>query len=521
MSANQTPGTPNILFIQVDQLAARYLSFYGHRSVKTPNLDRLAARGMVFENAYCNYPLCSPSRASMMTGRLPFAIDQWDNGAEFHAELPTFAHYLNAAGYSTTLCGKMHFVGPDQLHGFQERLLTDIYPSDFAWTTDWEHVFRPGGGIRVRNAVEAGTCIRSLQMDYDEEVEHQARQKLFDIVRTPDRRPFLLTVSFSHPHPPYVAPEDFWDLYADDDIDPPDIGAIPPEYLDPFNRLRWEMMGHQFYDISDENVRNARRAYFAMISYVDERIGRVLEALDATGMTDETIIVFTSDHGEMLGERGMWLKDNFLEDSVRVPLVFAGPGIDAGRNPDIVSLVDLLPTFLDFAGGIIEPVEPVDGRSLKPACAGAQTNPDGQAIIDFAGGGHDKVARAIRFGSYKYVAAHELPPQLFDLAADPQERRDLICDPAHAEAAAEGARRIAASWDPDDLTYRVRLSQKRRLFIQAQADASDSAPNWSAEIRRGDAERFVRGRASAFFAKARFRFPPVAGVEPNRDGTID
>jgi choline-sulfatase len=507
-------GKPNILFIQVDQLAARYLAGYGHPAVKSPNIDRLMARSAVFDAAYCNYPLCSPSRASMLTGRLPFAIDQWDNGAEFYAELPTIAHYLTASGYRTTLCGKMHFVGPDQLHGFEERLLTDIYPSDFAWATDWAHVFRPGGGIRIRNVVEAGHCVRSLQMDYDEEVEHHARQAVFDFARAPEGKPFFLTVSFSHPHPPYVAPKAFWDLYDDADIDMPSVPPMGPDELDPFNRLRWEMMGHQHYELTGEQVRAARRAYFANITYVDQRIGGVLDALDEAGLTDGTYIVFASDHGELLGERGMWLKDNFLEDSVRIPLAIAGPSIEPRRVSDIVSLVDLAPTLLDLSGNAVAPVERLDGRSLVPLLDGRQPDRDGMAFIDFAGGGHDRVARALRRGHCKYVHADGLPPLLYDLSKDPDELTNRAEDPAYAEIRAAMASILDASWDPKALNERVAVSQKRRLFIQAAAETSGRYPNWSAEVRHGDADRFVRGRASSFYAKARFRFPFVTSEEP-------
>jgi choline-sulfatase len=454
----------------------------------------------------------------MHAGRLPFSIGQWDNGAEFFAEIPTFAHYLTAAGYDTTLCGKMHFVGPDQLHGYERRLVTDIYPSDFAWTTDWEHVFRPGGGIRIRNVVEAGWCVRSLQMDFDEEVEHLARQALFDHARTPDAKPFFLTVSFSHPHPPYVAPKAFWDLYSDDEIDMPTVPTMAREKLDPFNSARWEMMGHQHYDLTEEQTRSARHAYYAMITYVDALIGRVLDALEESGLAENTVVVFASDHGEMLGERGMWLKDNFLEDSVRVPLMIAGPGILPRRSAEVVSLVDLMPTLLDLAKADIAVVDPLDGRSLVPLLAGDVPDWDGLAIIDFAGGGHDRVARAMRKGRYKCIVADGLPPQLFDVAADPNELTDLAGNPSHGEALAELTALIADSWNPAELNAQVQLSQKRRLLIQQATDKSGTYPNWAAVVRNGDADRFVRGRASSFYAKAKFRFPPIEPIEvPERD----
>jgi len=175
---------PNILVIQADQLAAGALSLYGNRIVKTPHIERLAAGGTVFDNAYCNFPLCVPSRASMLAGRYANALQVWDNAAEMPAAIPTVAHYLRAAGYHTVLCGKMHFIGPDQLHGFDERIVTDIYPSNFAWTPDWiaGERYRPTG-INMRAVVDAGVCVRGLQLDYDDEVEHAGVQKLYDLAR--------------------------------------------------------------------------------------------------------------------------------------------------------------------------------------------------------------------------------------------------------------------------------------------------------------------------------------------------
>src|SRR6187549_28719 len=179
---------PNILFVMADQMAAAPLPCYGGKVVKAPNLQALAQEGVVFDAAYCNSPICAPSRFSMLSGRLPTAIGAYDNAAEFPASVPTLMHYLGAAGYRTILAGKMHFIGPDQLHGFAERLTTDIYPADFAWTPDWRAgpADKPSG-ISMRNVAEAGVCVRSLQMDYDDEVEHFAIQRLYDLAREPER----------------------------------------------------------------------------------------------------------------------------------------------------------------------------------------------------------------------------------------------------------------------------------------------------------------------------------------------
>jgi choline-sulfatase len=211
---------PDILLFQVDQLAAQWLPVYGHPLVRTPNLDALAAAGVVFETNYCNAPLCSPSRFSMLTGCLPSRIGAYDNAADFSADLPTVAHHLRLLGYRTVLSGKTHFCGPDQLHGFEKRLTTDIYPSDYGWTPDWENpAQRPSWYHNMVNVRDAGTAFRTNQLDYDEEVVHAARRELFDVARTDDGRPLFMMVSLTHPHDPYVQRPEFVDLYPLEEVD--------------------------------------------------------------------------------------------------------------------------------------------------------------------------------------------------------------------------------------------------------------------------------------------------------------
>lgn len=198
---------PNILLIMADQLAPQFTGAYGHPVVKTPHLDALAAKGARFDAAYCNSPLCAPSRFSFMSGQRISKIGAYDNAAEFPSSVPTFTHYLKLQGYRTCLSGKMHFVGPDQLHGFEERVTTDVYPSDFAWTPDWS---KPDERIdkwyhNMWTVKESGTAVSTYQLDYDDEVEYAARRKLVDWAR--DRvgvggDPFCMVASFIHPHDP-------------------------------------------------------------------------------------------------------------------------------------------------------------------------------------------------------------------------------------------------------------------------------------------------------------------------------
>ena len=222
---------PNLLLIMADQLAPQVLPAYGHSRARTPHLDRFAEEGVVFENAYCNYPLCAPARFSMLSGRLPSRIGAFDNAVEFPASIPTFHHYLRVGGYRTCLAGKMHFIGPDQLHGYEERVNTEVYPADYLWTPDWrldDETWLEWYHDMSR-VIESGPYRRSVNVAYDDETEFEAVRWLHEHADSGDGRPFALTVSFISPHDPYLAPPCWWDLYRDVEIDPPRIGDIPLE----------------------------------------------------------------------------------------------------------------------------------------------------------------------------------------------------------------------------------------------------------------------------------------------------
>ena len=279
---------PNILLVQTDQLTPQALPLYGHPLVKTPHLSLLAETGVVFENAYCNFPLCAPSRFSMMSGLLATRIGAFDNGAEFPASVPTFAHYLRVMGYHTCLSGKMHFVGPDQHHGFEERLTTDIYPADFGMTSEWQPDLpysrvdpsdpTPRGGMQA--VTEAGIYRHTVQMDYDEEASFHATRWLVEKARSPDSRPFLMVVSLTHPHDPFSTTREYWDRYDHGAIAPPTVGELPPGQRDPqSNRLRAEF-GIDRDPPTPAQVLNARHAYYGSISYVDDLLARLVATLD-------------------------------------------------------------------------------------------------------------------------------------------------------------------------------------------------------------------------------------------------
>ncbi len=367
---------PNILILMVDQLNGTLFPDGPVDFLHTPHLAELASRSVRFANNYTASPLCAPGRASFMSGQLPSRTRVYDNAAEFVSAIPTYAHHLRMAGYFTCLSGKMHFVGPDQLHGLEERLTTDIYPADFGWTPDYR---KPGERIdwwyhNLGSVTGAGVAEISNQMEYDDEVAFNAEQKLYQLARQSqdeERRPWCLTVSFTHPHDPYVARRKYWDLYEDCPALEPKIGAIPFEEQDAHSQRLYLANDYKNFDIEPENVRRARRGYFANISYLDDKVGSILDVLKRTRMDDDTIVVFCSDHGDMLGERGLWFKMSFFEGSARVPLMIAAPGVKGRLVETPVSNLDILPTLCDLAGVEMHGIMPwTDGQSLKPLMNG-------------------------------------------------------------------------------------------------------------------------------------------------------
>lgn len=503
---------PNVLLLVVDQLTASALPIYANPVVKTPHLSRFAEQASLFRNAYCNYPSCAPSRYSMLTGQLASRISAYDNASELSSTIPTVAHYLRLVDYHTCLVGKMHFVGADQLHGYEQRLTTDIYPSDFGWTVDWERpegASPPGSGPILRSINEAGICHRSLQIDYDDHVEAQAIQRLFDYARAPDEQPFFLTVSFSHPHPPFTITPDHWDLYSGLEIPLPDVPELPDEQLDPHSRRLRKMYGLDHSPLDADGIRRARRAYYGMISYIDEKVGRLLQTLDRAGLQNDTIVIFTSDHGEMLGERGLWFKFSFFEPSIRVPLLIHIPSQSARRElTEVVSLVDLLPTIVDLVqgDGMWDPVMSVDGRSLAPLLNGSNIPWKNEFACEYFGDGARGPCVMLRRDGFKYMAHYGDPGLLFDLNADPREINNLATLPQFESMAKSFANEIEARWPIDHLRSAVLENQRARRFVHGALMKGHGRP-WDYQPFVDASTQFVRAGSSPTATKSRARFP--------------
>jgi choline-sulfatase len=496
---------PNILILMVDQLNGTFFPDGPADWLHTPTLKALAQRSARFANAYTASPLCAPGRASFMSGRLPSRTRVYDNAAEFASDIPTFAHHLRRAGYRTCLSGKMHFVGPDQLHGFEERLTTDIYPADFGWTPDYR---KPGERIdwwyhNMGSVTGAGVAEITNQMEYDDEVAFHAEQKLYDLARGADDRPWCLTASFTHPHDPYVARRELWDMYSACNYLQPDIAALSYAAHDPHSRRIFDANDWRSYDITEDQVARARRAYFANISYLDGKIAGLLDVLDRT--RQEAIVVFVSDHGDMLGERGLWFKMSFFEGSARVPLMISAPGLEPGLIDTPVSTIDLCPTLCELAGVSMEEVMPwTDGESLVPLAKGRRR--ESPVAMEYAAEATVSPMIALRSGRWKYTNCAVDPEQLFDLEADPHELRDLAEDPAHADTLERFRVMAAARWDLETFDAEVRDSQARRLTVYEALRNGAYFP-WDFQPLRAASDRYMRNHMDLNVLEDSQRFP--------------
>ena len=501
-------GRPNILMIMADQLTALALPAYGHKVVRAPALDRLAAEGVLFERAYCNFPWCAPSRASLMSGRLASRIGVYDNAAEFPAAVPTFAHGLRALGYRTCLAGKMHFVGPDQLHGFEERLTTDIYPADFGWTPNWDE---PEARIdwwyhNMASVKEAGIAEATNQLDFDTEVAFQAERRLAEHARSGQGQPLFLCVSFTHPHDPYAVPRSYWDRYRADEIDLPGVSPLPESSQDAHSARLARVSDMAAVDLTEADLRRARHAYYAEISFVDDQIARLLAALDRFGLADDTVVLVTADHGEMLGERGLWYKMHFFEWALRVPLIAWAPGRwRPHRVGEPVSLLDLAPTLVDLGGGLAEPALAWDGRSLLPRIEGREA-PHRPVLAEYTAEGALAPVLMVRDGDLKLIWSEPDPPLLYDLSTDPDERHNLAEVPSRAADHARLEAIVGREWNPAELRERVLASQRARRFTWG-AVMKGSYTSWDYQPRSDASRQYMRNHLDLNEVEATRRFP--------------
>lgn len=485
---------PNILFIQADQLTAFVLSMYrDDAQAKTPNLDALAAGGVVMENAYSNSPICCPARASQFTGRQASTHEVWGNGAEFSSEMPTMMHFLRSSGYRAICAGKCHFIGADQLHGFDKRLTTDMYPAGFDWTIPWSWGPVHREGTSVKKLAVSGLCRTNNQLLYDAEVQFRTLEFFrHDVLENHDQ-PWFLHVSYTQPHEAYQSVPEFWERYADTDIALPRI----PEDETPHPTTEWLKIHHGIdqFPPDEDTIRLSRRAYYAMISHLDDYVGELIAELKHLGLYDDTVIVFTSDHGDMLGERGMWFKRSFYQGSLQVPMIWHNPKrIKPGRVAECVTLADLCPTFAELGGAKAASDEfgSDQSASFLGLLMDTSDSTKDEAIAEYYGPGVIEPWLAIRQGDWKYVWTRNAPELLFNMANDPDEQHDLSADPAHADTKATLKDRLLGRYDVEAVTQRAARLKQTRVFLQ-EALSTNTGYQWDYQPFFDASQSYVRG----------------------------
>ena len=445
---------PNLLVVLSDQHGAPFLGAAGHPLVHTPVMNRLAGEGVMFDRAYCHSPLCVPSRSSFVTGKALQHLGVWDNGAILPSKERTIGHRLTEAGYEAVLSGRMHFNGQDKTHGFDRQIADD--PDANATIPNWD----AGGKVD-------GHPFQSLPAEVGEGIskDDKAEAAALDFIwqRTDAKQPWAMIVGFCHPHRPWNAEQRFWDHYPLDAIDLPQHGPreVDEHPIHARNRQLRQMPEDGF---SEDAVRRARAGYYACISRVDEKLGHLLDALERSGQRENTIVVYTSDHGEMLGDHGLWMKSSLFENSIRIPMILSMPQrFKAGRTIDAnVSLLDLAATLCDAGGA---DTSGMDGRSLLPMLDNEMNAtadwPDDVRVEYYATWTDRPVAVYLR-GDFKLIYALDDPPQLFNIREDPLETRDLATDPAHETTHQTMWQALIDNWPAEQLNEHVRVSQRRR-----------------------------------------------------------
>ncbi|MBV9966187.1 MAG: sulfatase-like hydrolase/transferase [Alphaproteobacteria bacterium] len=452
----------NLLFILSDEHSRRVLGCYGHGMIRTPNLDRLAASGIRFTDAYTNSPICVPARAALATGRYVHQIRFWDNAIPYDGSIPSWHRRLREAGHEATAIGKLHFRSADDDNGFTEEVMPLHVVDGIGDPLGWLREPLPVRRAALRLGKEAGPGNSNYQ-DYDDRITGAAIDWLRARAAKRPGKPWVLFVSLVCPHFPLIARPEWYDLYPEDRVPLPAL--YDPAERGPDHPYIAAIRECQVYDkgFDAASLRRATAAYFGLVSLVDHNVGRLLDALAETGLAAETRILYSSDHGDNLGTRGLWGKSNMYEEAAGVPLILAGPEVPEGficREP--VSLVDVFPTVTDCVG---LPPHPDDGdlpgSSLFDVARGLA--PHRTILSEYHAAGAATGAFMIRKGPFKYVYYADMPPQLFDLASDPQETRDLAQESGYRGLVRDCERELRRIVDPDAADALARADQRARI----------------------------------------------------------
>jgi choline-sulfatase len=454
------PAQRNVLVLMSDEHNPKYLGAAGHPYIQTPNLDALAARGTRFTSAYTTCPICVPARAAFAVGRYVHEIGFWDNGDAYDGSVPSWHHALRAAGRRAVSIGKLHFRGqPGDDHGFTR----EIVPmhviegiGDVKGLVRDDIPMRKGGDKMAKYAGPG----ESTYTVYDRDIASRAQIWLHEEGTQRDGAPWVLFVSFVAPHFPLTAPPEWYYRYAGMDL------PMPKQYrrderprhpaIDEYARV----VDYDTHFADEQDVRRALAGYAGLVSAMDENVGKVLRALDDARLADDTAVIYTSDHGDNTGARGLWGKSTFYEESSGVPMIVAGPGLPCGKVVDVpVSHVDCAPAILEAAGAT--PLGPLSGHSLFDIANGA--TPARPVLCEYHAIGSSSGGFMLRRGRYKYCHYVGRPPQLFDLAEDPEELVDLAGNARSAAVLQECEARLRDVLDPEAVDARAKARQAALL----------------------------------------------------------
>lgn len=452
----------NMLIVMVDQMAARAVGCYGHPIVKTPNIDSLAKRGVRFTNAYSTSPICIPARAAMATGRYPHQTGYWDNVFAYDGRVKGWGHRLRDTGHRYTTIGKLHYEGEDYPTGIDEQILPmHVFGGGDIFGLERENPPPRPQSASVAREVLAGD---SQYTRYDKKITDLTEDWFAERANRQGDKPWVLFSSFIAPHFPLTVPQDYIDLYDFADIE------LYDKTLDVDGRLAdwWRLFrfGYDFDDYfeDDDHRRRALLHYYALCSFADENVGRVVRALESSGQAEDTTLVFLSDHGDHMGTRGLWGKSTMFEESANVPLILVDRDLPAGTTCDTpVSLVDIYHTALDTVGErLTEEERTLPGRSLLEI-ARAPYDPERAVFCEYHASCAPSGLMMLRKGRFKYIHYTHHGAQLFDLERDPEERNDLAGDPAHAETCAALEAELRALVDPEAVDAAAKRDQRKRL----------------------------------------------------------
>lgn len=452
----------NLLIIMVDEMAAQAVGCYGHPTVKTPNIDRIAARGVRFTKAYTNSPICVPARAVFATGRYPHQTGYWDNVFAYDGAVRGWGHRLQEAGHKFTTIGKLHYLDENSDTGINEQILPmHIYGGGDVFGLERETPPKRPQSAAIANEIAIGD---SEYTRYDKEITKLTEDWFRTRMEDQGDKPWVCFSSFIAPHFPLTVPKEYIDLY-----DPRDI-VLPDKPLNrkPSLASWWDLLtfGYNFDSFfkNDEHRRQAILHYYALCSFADQSVGRVLEALDASGQAEDTIVIFLSDHGDNMGARGLWGKSNMYEESACIPLIISGPGLAEGKVCETpVSLVDIYQTVLDVVG--VESTEEdrtLPGNSLIEI-ARQSSDAKRQVFSEYHASCAPTGLMMLRNGRFKYIHYTGYGAELYDLENDPDECRDIADDPAFVKILEGFERDLREIMDPEDTDRRAKFDQRERL----------------------------------------------------------